>query len=230
MKLPGVVRPPDLPLAGARIPAVVVRAAFTITGVLLSLVGYGLTGWLAVGVVLSVAAASSPQYLLGWVLILFLAAGRLAHHPGLSWQFLVMLLGLHLLHVLAMLALELPWRSWVQPRVFVAPLRRFLVIQVPTQLLAVLALLLLAPSADGHRPLTVAGFAVVGAVALAGLALLLTGPRLDERRAPSKVAALSGAPGAPGRPDAMMPPAGSGEGLRGRPAGRSGRILYKKLR
>ncbi len=187
MKLPGVVPPADLPLAGARIPAVVVRAVFTIAGVLLSLVDYGLTGWLAVGIVLSVAAASSPQYLLGWVLILFLAAGRLAHHPGLSWQFLVMLLGLHLLHVLAMLALELPWRSWVRPGVFVAPLRRFLVIQVPTQLLAVLALLLLAPSPDGHRPLTVAAFAVVGAVALAGLALLLTGSRLDERRPPSKV-------------------------------------------
>ncbi len=57
MKLPGVVRPPDLPLAGARIPAVVVRAVFAIAGVLLSLVDYGLTGWLAVGVVLSVAAA-----------------------------------------------------------------------------------------------------------------------------------------------------------------------------
>jgi hypothetical protein len=187
MKLPGAARSPDLPLAGARIPAVVVRASFTIAGVLLSLVDYGLTGWLAVGVVLSVAAAALPQYLLGWVLILFLAAGRLAHHPGLSWQFLVILFGLHLLHVIAMLALELPWRSWVQPRVFVAPLRRFLVIQVPTQLLAVLALLLLAPNAHGHRPLTVAGFAVVGAVALAGLALLLTGPRLDERRPPSNV-------------------------------------------
>jgi hypothetical protein len=187
MKLPGVVLRADLPFAGARIPAVVVRAVFTIAGVLLSLVDYGFTGWLAVGIVLSVAAAASPQYLLGWVLILFLAAGRLAHRPGLSWQFLVMLFGLHLLHVLAMLALGLPWRSWVRPGVFVAPLRRFLVIQVPTQLLAVLALLLLAPSPDGHRPLTVAGFAVVGAVALAGLALLLTGSRLDEGRPPSKV-------------------------------------------
>ncbi len=188
MKLRGVMSPADLPLAGARIiPAVVVRAVFATAGVLLSVVDYGFTGWLAVGVMLSVTAAASPQYLLGWVLILFLAAGRLAHHPGLSWQFLVILLGLHLLHVLAMLALELPWRSWVQPPVFVAPLRRFLLIQVPTQVLAVLALLLLAPSADGHRPLTLAGFAVVGAVALAGLTLLLTGPRLDERRAPSKV-------------------------------------------
>jgi hypothetical protein len=51
----------------------------------------------------------------------------------------------------------------------------------------VLALLLLAPSSDGHRPLTVAGFAVIGAAALAGLALLLTGPRFDERQPPTEV-------------------------------------------
>jgi hypothetical protein len=184
MKLPGVTPPPGLPRPGARIPGVAVRVAFVIVGVLLSLVDYGLIGWLAVGIVLSAAAAWLPQYLLGWVLILFLAAGRLAHHPGLSWRFLVLLAGLHLLHVLALLALELPWRSWVQPTVFVAPLRRFLVIQVPTQLLAVLALLLLAPSPDGHRPLTVAGFAVVGALALGGLALLLTSPRLDGQPPP----------------------------------------------
>jgi hypothetical protein len=187
MKLPGVVVPPDLHFGGARVPAVAVRVVFTVVGVLLALVDYGPTGWLAVGTVLGVAAACSSQYLLGWVMILFLAAGRLAYHAGLSWQFLVLLFGLHLLHVLAMLTLELPWRSWVQARVFVAPLRRFLVVQVPTQLLAVLALLLLAPGSDGHRPLTVAGFGVVGAVALAGLALLLTGSRLDERRPPSPV-------------------------------------------
>lgn len=180
MRLPGVAPSPDLSNVGARVPAIAVRALIVIAGVLLSLVGYGPTGWLVVGIVLSIAAACSPQHLFGWVLILFLAAGRLAHRPGLGWQFLVLLAGLHLLHVLAMLALELPWRSWVQTAVFVAPLRRFLVIQVPTQLLAVLALLLLAPSSNGHRPLTVAGFAVVGAMALAGLALLLTGLRLDE--------------------------------------------------
>ena len=185
MKLPGVMQPPEL-LAGARLPSVTVRLVLAVTGVLLSLVDYGPAGWRVVGAVLSVLAACAPEYLLGWVLILFLAAGRLAHRPTLNWQFLVLLLGLHLLHVLAMLALELPWRSWVQPRVFVAPLRRFLIVQVPTQLLAVVALLLLAPRPDGHRPLTVAGFAVIGAAALAGLALLLTGSRLDERRPPGK--------------------------------------------
>jgi hypothetical protein len=182
MKLPGLVPPPEVPLARAPVPGLAVPAAFTILGVVLSLVDYGLTGWFGVGIVLSVAAAWLPQFLLGWVLILFLAAGRLAHHAALNWQFLVLLLGLHLLHVLALLALEMPWRSWAQPRVFVAPLRRFLVIQIPTQVFAALALLVLAPSSSGHRPLTVAGFAVVGALALAALALLLTGPHLDDPR------------------------------------------------
>jgi hypothetical protein len=190
MKLAGLTAPTDLPSAGARVPALAVRAIFLIAGLLLSMVDYGFTGWLAVGIVLSVAAAWSPRHLLAWGLVLYLAAGRLAHHASLSWQFLVILAGVHLLHVLGMLALELPSRSWVQPQLFLAPLRRFLVIQVPTQLLAILALLLLAPSPDGHRPLTIAGFGVVGALALAGLALLLSGPRRDD--APPPPPALDG--------------------------------------
>jgi len=184
MKLPGVLPPPDLPASGARIPGFAVGATFGIVGGLLSFVDYGLSGWLAVGIVLSVTAAWSPRYLLAWALVLFLAAGQLAHHPGLSWRFLVLLAGLHLLHVLGTLTLELPWRSWIQPAVFVRPVRRFLVIQVPTQLLAVVALLLLAPSHDGHRPVTVAEFAVVGAIALVGVGLLLLRPRLDDDRPP----------------------------------------------
>ncbi len=187
MKLAGLTAPTDMPAAGARVPALALRAVFVMAALLLSLVDYGLTGWFAVGIVLGVAAALSPKHLLAWVLILYLAAGRLAHHASLSWQFLVVLAGLHLLHVLGMLALELPWRSWVQPQLFVAPLRRFLVIQIPTQLVAILALLLLAPSPDGHRPLTVAEFGVVGALALAGLALLLAGPSLDDARPPPTV-------------------------------------------
>jgi len=200
MNLPRLVRPPGLPVAGALIPAVAVRVVFVFAGVLLSLVVFGLTGWLGVGIVLSAAAAWSPRYLLGWALILFLAAGRLDQHSGLSWRFLVLLAGLHLLHVLAQLALELPGRSWVQPAVFVRPLLRFLVIQVPTQLVAVLVLLLLAPRPDGHRPLTVAGFAVVGAVALALLALLLTKPGRDLDRPPPAVEGAQPRSGSSGSP------------------------------
>jgi hypothetical protein len=187
MKLGRLTAPTDLPAAGVRVPALAVRAVFVIAGLSLSLVDYGFTGWLAVGIVLSVVAACSPRLLFAWVLILYLAAGRLDHHASLSWQFLVVLAGIHLLHVLGMLALGLPSRSWVQPKLFLAPLRKFLVIEVPTQVLAILALLLLAPRPDGHRPLTIATFGVVGALALAGVALLLAGPRLDEARPPQAV-------------------------------------------
>jgi hypothetical protein len=178
MTFADVLPPTDMPAAGARIPGVAVRAAFAITGALLALVDYGPNGWLAFAIVLSVAAAVAPETLIGWLVILFLMAGQLARHADLTWRFLVLLAGLHLLHVLASLALELPWRSWIQPAVFVPPLRRFVLIQIPTQLLAVCALLLLAPNHDGHRPLTVAASAVVGAAALGGLTLVFVRPRV----------------------------------------------------
>jgi hypothetical protein len=59
-------------------------------------------------------------------------------------------------------------------------LRRFVVIQIPVQVLAVLSLSLLAPRSNGHRPLTIAGFALVGAVALVGVAGRLAGPQRGE--------------------------------------------------
>jgi hypothetical protein len=182
MSLPRLVAPADLPSADARIPGLAVRVALLIVGVLLSLLDYGFGGWLVVGVLIAIGAAVAPEYMLGWVLIVALAIGQLHHHADLTWRFLVLVAGVHLVHVISMLALELPWRSWVGPAVFRAPLRRFLCIQVPTQLLAVIALLLLAPGRGGHRPLTVAEFSVIGAVALAGLALLLLGPSADEGR------------------------------------------------
>ena len=187
MRPPGMAPPPDLPAPGAWIPGVAARAAFVAAGVLLTLVDFGPGAWLVIGALIGLAAASFPQSLLGWGMILFLAAGRLAHHPALTWQFLVLLAGVHLLHILATLTLELPRHGWIQPAVLAAPLRRFLAIQIPTQLLAVVALLLLAPRHDGHRPLTAAGFTVVGVVALAGLALLLFRRPSEDARSPSSV-------------------------------------------
>jgi hypothetical protein len=113
-------------------------------------------------------------------LIVFLALGELSHPAALSWQLLVLLAGVHLLHVLATLALGLPWRSWIHPSAFTRPLLRFVSIQIPVQLLAVVTLLLLAPTAHGHRPLTVAEFTLVGAAALAGLTLILLGRGTDD--------------------------------------------------
>ncbi len=175
-----VLRPPaDLPASDARIPGVAVRLALVVVAVPLLLVVFGSNGWLVVGIMLALLAAWAPEYLLGWLLILMLALGELHHRATLSWRILVLLAGVHLLHMLAALALELPWRGWLQPAVFARPLLRFLAIQVPVQLLAVVALLLLAPNAHGHHPLSVAAFAVIGGGALGCLALLLLARRAD---------------------------------------------------
>lgn len=173
MRLREFIPPSDLPAADARIPAVTIRLAVAVLGILLALDVYGADGWLVLGVPFSLLAAWAPEYLLSWVMIVFLALGQLGRGAELSWHLLALLAGVHLLQVLGMLTLGLPWRSWVQPRVFALVLRRFLAIQVPTQLLAVVVLLLLAPDAHGHRPVTAAVFTLVGAAALAVLALLL---------------------------------------------------------
>jgi hypothetical protein len=176
----GLVPASDLPAPEARVPGVVVRVAVATVGILLTLVVYGTSGWLAVGVLFSLIAAWAPEYLLSWAVIVFLGVGELSRPGDLSWQLLVLIAGVHLLHLLGMLALALPWRSMLQSRVFKRPLLRFVTIQIPVQLLAVVVLLLLAPNAHGRRPLTVAALTIVGAIALAALALLLLARRADD--------------------------------------------------
>ena len=181
MNVRELVPPSDLPAADARVPVIVIRLAVAVLGIGLTILVYGASGWLVLGVPFSLLAAWAPEYLLTWVMIVFLAIGELARSAGLTWQLLVLLAGVHALHVLGMLSLGLPRRSWLQPRVLLLVLRRFVAIQVPTQLLAVATLLLLAPGIHGHRPLNAAAASVIGAAALAGLALLLIGRPRAER-------------------------------------------------
>jgi hypothetical protein len=179
MNIAGLGPPADLPAADARLPGVTVRILLALVASLLTLDVFGTSGWVAMGVLFSLLAAVAPEYLLSWGVILFLGLGQLNRSAGITWQLLVLLAGVHLLHILGTLALAVPWRSWLAPRIFRAPLRRFLSIQIPVQLLAVMALLLLAPNSHGHRPLAAAAFAIVGAGALAGLGLLLLRRRVD---------------------------------------------------
>jgi hypothetical protein len=184
VNLSGVLAPSDLPGARATVPGVAVRIGFVVAAALLLGLDFGFGGWLVIGILLAIAAAVAPQTMLGWAVILMLAIGRLQHSASLSWQLLVLMAGLHLLHVLAALMLELPWRSWVQPAVFRAPLLRFAALELPTQGVAVVVLLLLAPGHAGHRPVTAGGFALVGALALAVLAVALLVPRAGEQSGP----------------------------------------------
>ena len=152
------------------------RVALLTVGVGLAVVEDRSGGLLGAAVALAIGAAWAPQYLLGWGLILFLGLSQLARHDALSWRLVVLLAGLHLLHLLSLLVLEVPWRSWVQPSLLVGPLVRFVAVQLPVQAVAIPAVALLAPGAGGHRPVTIAAFAGVGIVALVGLTVLLLRP------------------------------------------------------
>ncbi|MDA8291379.1 MAG: hypothetical protein M0Z33_06850 [Actinomycetota bacterium] len=169
----GLLAPVDRPAPRARVPAGAIRVALVAVGMGLSLVVERSPALLVVSCALALAAALAPRYLWSWALVVVLALGELVHRAQLSWQFLVLLAGVHVLHALGLLAAEMPARSWFDPRVLVAPLVRVVAIQVPAQALAAGALLLLAPGAHGHRPVTVAAFAVIGVVALAGMMLVL---------------------------------------------------------
>ncbi|MDA8032565.1 MAG: hypothetical protein M0T71_00130 [Actinomycetota bacterium] len=185
VSLRALTRPADLAAGDARLPGLALRAVLLAVGIGLAIVEEGGSGLLVVAIALAIGAAWAPQYLLGWGLILCLGLSQLARHDVLGWRLLVLLAGLHLLHVLSLLVLELPWRSWIQPSVLAGPLVRFVAVQLPAQALAIPTLALLAPGGGGHRPVTMAAFAGVGIVALAGLtALLLLPPPADIADAP----------------------------------------------
>lgn len=180
VSLRALTRPADLAASDARLPGLALRAVLLAVGIGLAIVEDGGSGLLVVAIALAIGAAWAPQFLLGWGLILCLGLSQLARHDVLGWRLLVLLAGLHLLHALSLLVLELPWRSWIQPSVLFGPLVRFVAVQLPVQALAIAALALLAPGAGGHRPVTIAAFAGVGIVALVGLtALLLLPPPAD---------------------------------------------------
>jgi len=166
MNLAQLAPPTDRPSADARIPAWALRPVFVLVAVLLTMVAYGTNGWIGAGFLLAVPVIWAPDYMLAWLVLVFLALGRFEHQATLDWRLLVLIAGVHLLHLIASLILLVPWRSWVEPAAFGRPLARFIAVQIPVQLLAVAAMLLLAPDAHGHRPLTLPEFGIVGAAAI----------------------------------------------------------------
>jgi hypothetical protein len=172
----------DWPQLGARVPGIAVRAVLALLGALLCFVCYHQAFLITVGLLLTAFAVALPRRLGAWALLLFLAASQLPRDRSpLDWQFLVLLAGLHLVHVMAAQAVEIPFRSWVQLAVFRPVLLRYLAIQIPVQGLAVLSLLLLAPRADGSRHVAVAALGIVGGAAFVLVTLLLAVPLLRER-------------------------------------------------
>jgi hypothetical protein len=162
-------------------PALVLPVIIGVLSLGLSVVSYGPEAGIPVGIVCVVVSPWVPYRLGPWGAILVVGVGQFTRDASLNWQCFVLLAGLHLLHVVGAMTAGIPWRSWVQLAVFRLPLLRFIAIQIPTQLVAWLALEVLAPNSHGHRPVSWAGFGLIGAIALAGLALLLVVPLLADR-------------------------------------------------
>lgn len=169
------------PDVGARVPGVVGRLMPAVVGAPLCVVAYQQPALLGIGLALLALMVVRQHPPALWVFIVFLAGSRLQqHHASLDWRFFVLLFGLHLVDVLKRVAMAVPLRGWLQLAVLRRPLLRFVVIQLAVQPASAVALWLLAPDARG-RPLTLAFFGVLGAVALVVITLLLVAPLVKQR-------------------------------------------------
>jgi hypothetical protein len=138
--------------------------------------------WALLGTLGSLAAAVAPDYLLAWALILFLSVDLVRHGPILDGRVLALIAGVSLIDTFAQLSLLFPARGWLEAPVLTRPLRRWLLIQLPCQALAIPVVELFGTGVPARAPLAVAGGVLVGVLALLGLTLaLLGGPSLRTR-------------------------------------------------
>ncbi|GAA3769397.1 hypothetical protein GCM10022240_22250 [Microbacterium kribbense] len=122
--------------------------------------------------VMALAGAIWPTSLLTWGALLVVALAQLGHLPTAGdWHPYLALVVVHLLHALGSLTLALPARGVLQLRALARPARRWLLVQVPAQVLLVVGLLAQRMPREGLVP---AGLvAVAAAVCAVAIAVLL---------------------------------------------------------
>jgi hypothetical protein len=138
----------------------------------------GIQPLLAVALLLSLATVVFPRAPGAWLLagqLALFSLGPVGISPG--WKFFVALAGVHLLHVIGMTLTWLPLSGAVQLRVLGRIVRRYLLIQVPTQLVAYVVLNALAGS-SGTAAIVSPFFGLVAVLALALLAVLIGSRRV----------------------------------------------------
>lgn len=169
-------RPDDPHLAiGAWLPMWSVRLGVAAVGAGLALASLP-APFAELASVLAVVAGAVPRTRTAWLLIVLLAIGQGARGvDGIGAGLFVLLLGVHVLHVLAAYALVLPIRGRLQLAALLRPARGIVLVQVPVQALA--AVLLLLTTQLSPAP----GWAVTGAAAL----LLAAGALLTVLRSPA---------------------------------------------
>lgn len=120
-------------------------------------------------VVLAAIGAVVPATFTTWAAIAVLALAQLGQ--PLDARASLFLVIVHLLHVIGGLQLALPWTGRLQVRALVSPARRWLTLQVPAQVLLVLALL--ARGLPLHGMLPAGAVAVATAVGIVAMVVLV---------------------------------------------------------
>lgn len=171
---------PSAPKIGPWVPTATVHITFLVVAAGLCLLVLGTPFWLGLGLLLSVAGTFIPHLVPKWWVLFVLAVSQFWREPSATdFVFYLLLAGVHLLHVIASLAGQLPWRGRMQTVALVRPLQRYAFIQIVVQAVAVGVLL----TFGGGRG-TVPGLSILAAAALGGIgAVLARGMRRARRQA-----------------------------------------------
>jgi len=165
-------RADELPGLPWTVPGWALHVAFAVVAVVLALTSAPNGPWPILCVALAGVSVAVPRWRTAWVLIAVLAFSVLLEPAaGLSVRVLALVAGAHTLHILAAWMLAVPARARLEPAVLLPGLRRFGLIQVPVQAVAVAVLALRQPIAGGW-PAVASGAAVLALGALLGVLLL----------------------------------------------------------
>ncbi|WP_374010472.1 hypothetical protein [Leifsonia sp. LS-T14] len=166
----------DTPDLSARtVPGWSVRALFAAIALPLVLIGLPRGPWTVIAALLVGVAVWRPRWLTAWVLLGVLVLSSLAEPGSLTPRLLALVAGVHALHILGSWMLTVPIAARLQPAVLLPSLRRFVLVQVPAQVLAV-AILLAAGRAS------IPALAIVSGLALAGVVAMFVPPLLRRPR------------------------------------------------
>jgi hypothetical protein len=170
---------PAAPDLGVLVPGWALRALFAVVAVALS-IGLAAPGfWLSVALLLAATAVVMPRWLTAWFLIGGLVLSLLVREQTFAdWRPYVLIAGAHALHILGSWMLVVAPSAKVQPAVLWPSARRFLLIQIPVQLVAVGALALTTAVSGG----SVLALAAVAGAAVLALVVALAAPLVRRPR------------------------------------------------
>ena len=167
------------PRIGFTVPGWSIRALFAAIALGLCLVEAAPGFWLSVAILLGAAAVVAPRWLTAWFLIGVLAfTVLLVPTATIGLRALLLVAGLHALHLCGSWMLVVPATARVQPRALWPSARRFLIIQLPVQAATAGALWL----SGASRPSAVPFLAAIAGAAVVALVVVLAAPLVRRPR------------------------------------------------